>query len=184
MSEPEKPAKKPRARHGSGDRPPSDNDPKFSKDIADRLVAILRRGNFREMACAQVGISSRALREWLSKAANGDERYTAFAIALEQAEAEAEDILVVSIRRAALKNWQAAAWLLERRGAKRWGFRAQVELSVEEELARIVDVIEHELGGEAAARVYARLSDGAPSTPETRGAGQAESGPPSGNPIH
>jgi hypothetical protein len=157
---------------------------KFTPELAERMVGLVRRGNFREMACAQVGVSSRTLRNWLSAAAAGDARYIDFALKLEQAEAEAEDLLVVSVRRAAMKDWKAAAWLLERRGAKRWGFKAQVEVSVEEELARIIDVIELELGGEAAARVFARLSHGATSPTEARGAGPPEGSPGEGDPIH
>jgi len=177
--------KKQRKRQGNADRQPTPTDPKFSPELCERFVAIIRRGNFREMACAHVGISSRTLRNWLSAAANGDARYQAFAVELEQAEAAAEDILVVAIRRAALKDWRAGAWLLEHRGAKRWGIRADVEQSVEDELARVVDVVEQELGSDAAARVYARLNNGTASPREAGAVRAEESGPgPGGNPIH
>lgn len=137
----------------------SPTEPKFTQALADKFVDIVRRGNFRETACAQVGVDPSTMRKWLRAAANGDKRYAAFVRSLDQAEAEAEDLMVTTIRLAAREDWKAAAWYLERRGPKRWGFKAQVEVSVQEELQRILNVVEREVGGEAATRVLAALAD-------------------------
>lgn len=161
-----------------------DAEPKFTKALAAKFVDIVRKGNFRETACAQVGITSRTLRNWLSQAAKGNRRYTGFVRDLDNAEAEAESAMVVSVRKAGMSDWRAAAWYLERRGAKRWGFKAQVEHSVEEELSRYLDVIEQELGSEAAARIFARLTDGAVSEGAPRGVREAEGSEGSGQPVH
>lgn len=160
------------------------NEPKFTTELATKFVDIVRRGNFRETACAQVGITSRTLRNWLSAAAKGDERYAQFVAELDAAEAEAESTMVLAVRKAGLSDWRAAAWYLERRGAKRWGFKAQVEFSVQEELSRILDVVEQQLGSEAASRIFGALTDGATSAGAARGAGQEESGPGPGEPIN
>lgn len=45
-------------------------------------------------------------------------------------EIEGEDALVGIIREAAVKSWQAGAWLLERRYPDRWGKRLKTEIAV------------------------------------------------------
>jgi hypothetical protein len=54
-----------------------------------------------------------------------------FSDAVERAVAEAEARDVALIARAAEKNWQAAAWRLERRAPARWGRREQIDLKHE-----------------------------------------------------
>ena len=94
---------------------------KFTPALATKFVELVRRGNFRETASAQCGIDSRTLRGWLSKAAAGDERFQQFVSDVDAAEAVAEGVMVGALYRAAETDWKAAAWLLERRGSKRWG---------------------------------------------------------------
>ena len=160
-------------------------DPKFTPALAAKFVEIVRRGNFRETACAEVGIDPSTMRKWLRAAANGDKRYANWVLELDRAEAEAEDIMVVAIRKAAIQDWRAAAWYLERRGPKRWGFKAQVEVSVTEELERILNVVERELGREASDRVYAALVDVDVGEGAAEGAAGATDGQgPGGGPVH
>lgn len=137
-----------------------EHDFKFTVELGKRFCEIVRRGNFRETACAEIGITPPTMRRWLRMASEGHEELRAWVRDLDAAEAEAEDVMVVAIRRAAIKDWRAAAWYLERRGPKRWGFKAQVEVSLQEELQRVLDVVEREVGGEAAARILAALTDG------------------------
>lgn len=164
----------------------SPTEAKFTQALADKFVEIVRRGNFRETACAQVGVDPSTMRKWLRAAANGDRRFTKFVRALDEAEAEAEDVMVAAVRVAAKNDWRAAAWYLERRGPKRWGFRAGVEVSVKEEITRVIDVVEQQLGPEAAARVFTALADGTAGTGTLGGDGPAEGGPAPGGsePIH
>jgi hypothetical protein len=143
-----------------------DLSPKFTPERCAKIIELVRRGNFRETACAQAGVSGRALRNWLAAAARGEEKFVAFVDKLETAEAEAENILVVACRKGAIKDWRAAAWLLERRGSKRWGYKAQVEFTVDEALENILDVAESVLGGAAAAKLFTALASRA----EGRGA--------------
>lgn len=151
---------------------------KFTPEIGDKFVEIVRRGNFRESACAQVGITPPTMRRWLRMASEGHEQLREWVRKLDQAEAEAEDVMVVAIRRAAIKDWRAAAWYLERRGPQRWGFKAQVEVSLQEELARVLDVVEREVGSEAAARIFGALTDGAAGDGTAPGNGAPGSGSP------
>jgi len=155
-------------------------------------VAIVRRGNFRDTAAASVGVSGRTLRKWLHAAANGNKKYQRFAHDLDAAESEAEDLLVDAISKQAKKDWRAAAWLLERRGSKRWGYKAQVELTIDEALEDMLDLAARVLGGESAAKLFVAFTSGSDRPGEARhlpsaagGPGGGSQGPSrSGGPIH
>jgi transposase-like protein len=96
---------------------------RLTPEISDRIVALVRRGSYRETACAAVGVSSRTLRRWLQRARDGgphSQRYKRFAEAVDRAEAEAESIAAAAIIQAGKEDWRALAWILERRGPQRW----------------------------------------------------------------
>ena len=116
--------------------------PKLTPKIQERICSLVRAGNFRETACAAAGIASRTLRVWLRKAREAevkaekgerltpaDTRHLEFGEALERAEAECEARDIMLIGAAAKEDWKAAAWRVERRGAKRWGFKQKLEHS-------------------------------------------------------
>lgn len=141
----------------AGDKPTKYGE-KFTPEIGNKICEIVRRGNFREMAVAQTRISRQTLYNWIRRGADGEQPYAQFLADLEAAESEAEDVLVVAVRQQARKDWRAAAWLLERRGSKRWGYKAQVEFTVDEALEDILDVTARVLGGEAAATLFGALA--------------------------
>jgi len=95
--------------------------PKLTSELVEKIASYLRQGVGREEACAHVGITSRTLRNWLTRAADGGPRsgkYRRFAEALEQAEGEAATRFVLYMRKAAEKDWRAAAWLLSHTGSR------------------------------------------------------------------
>jgi hypothetical protein len=151
---------------------PAPHAPKFTVAIGDKICTIVRRGNFRDMAVAQVGISRQTMYNWIRWGGEGKEPYAAFLLKLEQAESEAEDVLVVHVRQQAKLDWRAAAWLLERRGSKRWGYKASVEFTVDEALEDLLDVAAGVLGGEQAAKLFTALA--------SRGIGRTEAGASTG----
>lgn len=100
--------------------------PKLTPELVERITVLLRRGLYRETACATVGISSRTLRHWLQRASEGgphSARFRRFAEAIEKAEAEAEGIAAAAIMKAGMEDWRALAWILERRGRQRYSPR-------------------------------------------------------------
>jgi hypothetical protein len=167
-------------------------EPKFSAAVAKKIVDIVQRGNFRDTAAASVGISGRTLRKWLHAAANGNAKYQPFAAELDRAESEAEDLLVDAVTKQAKKDWRAAAWLLERRGSKRWGYKAQVEITIDEALEEILDLAASVLGGESAAKLFTALASRGDRSGEARfipgqaggGGSGAAGGSREGGPIH
>lgn len=116
----------------SGNRP--GRKPKLTPEVQETICRYISAGSFRETASAAAGIDSRTLRKWLKKAAdddkNGEETiHVKFRAAMDVAEAKAETRDVARITTASIDDWKAAAWILERRGRKRWCFKQQTELS-------------------------------------------------------
>jgi hypothetical protein len=93
-------------------------------DVIDRLEAMLKAGNYIEVACRAAGVAPRTFRDWMVRGRSerpGDELYRELVGRIEQALAEGEVRNVAQIASAARENWQAAAWLLERGYPERWG---------------------------------------------------------------
>ena len=94
----------------------------------DRLIALLVEGNYRETAAQIVGITGRAVRQWMHKAEEeGDPRYQVIARVIRVAEAVAEARAVQAVRSAAKdpRFWAAEMTYLERRHPNRWGRRQE-----------------------------------------------------------
>lgn len=91
---------------------------KLTIEIQDAVVQSIRAGNYLKVACAAAGIGVSTLNQW-----RRDERkqFAAFAAAVDEAIAYAEQRNVALIQRAAVTTWQAAAWYLERKHRDRWG---------------------------------------------------------------
>lgn len=98
---------------------------------AKTALDAIRAGNYVTVACIAAGISYDTYRRWMKIgkiAADGpaDEEHVPFArfyLGTRQAMADAELALQSRIDSASRVEWQAAAWLLERRHHKRWGKR-------------------------------------------------------------
>ncbi len=95
---------------------------KLTPEVQKRICEIIRAGNFAATAASVVGIDESTFYRWMSegeKATRG--QYREFRNAVKKASAEAEQKNVKYIQSAAPKNWQAAAWWLERRNPDTWG---------------------------------------------------------------
>lgn len=115
------------ARRRSGRRPLIEDD-----DLVGRLVQYLQAGNTFRNTADLVGISERALFNWLERgetAADGDEQYVQFLQQVKTARATAQARRVARIELAAEHQWQAAAWLLERSDPEHWGRRDHMRIS-------------------------------------------------------
>jgi transposase len=95
-------------------------------EVADRIVQLLRAGNYVETAVAAAGIGRATFYEWLERgvpegSAQADAPFRAFRERVDRAKAEGEARNVALIVKAAATNWHAAAWMLERQYPDRWG---------------------------------------------------------------
>lgn len=109
-----------------------------SVKIAERMAEHLRMGMTRNAACHLSNLAPGVFYQWLSRAKTGEQPYSEFADIIARAEAEAENIALMSVQRAATgaqgveHDWRAAAWLLERRFGEAWAPKAE-KLSVQVE---------------------------------------------------
>lgn len=126
---------------------------KMTPDLVSAFCRDIELGTSIEGACSGVGIGRRTLRDWIAKGQKANEEgredvYTAFLEQYEKALSACERRSVAIINNAARDSyeekvedgmkirgklvragqWTAAAWLLERRFAERWG-RHLLELS-------------------------------------------------------
>ena len=101
---------------------------KLTPELEKRLLDAIRAGNYVETAVAYVGISKETYYKWLRRGAKGEAKFKAFADAVMQCQAESEARDVAIIGSAAVSQWQAAAWRLERKHPERWGRKDRVEM--------------------------------------------------------
>ena len=101
-------------------------DPKMHQRLVDALVA----GNTIRNACTMAGIGETTYYRWLDESDHAPEGHELreFREAVKRAQAEAIHRNVMIIQKAAPRQWQAAAWFLERRAPKEWGRRDRVEM--------------------------------------------------------
>jgi hypothetical protein len=100
---------------------------KLTEEVTRRIINSIRAGNYLETSAAYAGIGKVTLFDWLRRGSRqtcGVHRE--FWEAVEQALAEAEVRDVYIITKAAERNWQAAAWRLERKFPGRWGRKVEI----------------------------------------------------------
>jgi transposase-like protein len=120
---------------------------KFSDEIAQKIITLVRAGNYMETAAATAGITKQTLYDWLKQGANQKRgKFKDFSDAVMRAVGEAEAIDISTIGKAAQNgDWRAAAWRAERRNPKRWGRKDRIDIGpvnpkdlTEEELEALV----------------------------------------------
>lgn len=105
------------------------NGGKTETEPSDRLIKtlslVIRSGSYPDVACRAIGISEYLFKTWFEKGIEGillhkPSQYTKFVFCIDAADAqtEAANIALISEH---CNNWQALAWLSERRYSKRWG---------------------------------------------------------------
>jgi hypothetical protein len=102
----------------------------LTDDMTAQLEAILRAGNYLDVACNAVGIARRTFDGWVQQGREGNAAYADFAVRMDKARATGEVRNVAVIASAATDSWQAAAWLLERTAPERWARVSQRELAM------------------------------------------------------
>lgn len=115
---------------------PAGRPTKINQDVINRILALVRVGNYVETAASAAGISKETLYAWLRLGATQQTGLAReFSDALVKAAGEAEAIALTRVASAAGEHWQAAAWMLERKHPDRWGRRDTLRLQkVAEEL--------------------------------------------------
>jgi hypothetical protein len=136
---------------GSGRKPMPTS--RFTPELANEIIELVRQGNYLETATAACGVPVHRVREWMRQGARQKRgKYKDFSVAIKKAEAQAEGAAVVAIRAHGGRTWQALAWYLERKFPGRWAMRREVDvnMSFEEAKALTIEQLAAKLGfGEA-----------------------------------
>lgn len=117
----------------------------LNPEVQERIVEALKSGCYVEEAVTYVGISVATVYNWMDRGRKERNRLQAFPDsepdttevvflefleAVEKARAASQIRAIAQIQKAASDGtWQAAAWYLERSAPKRWGRRAEVEVT-------------------------------------------------------
>ena len=126
--------------------------PKLEPATTQRVVDLIRAGNYLEVAATAAGIHRSTLYRWMRHGRDQKRgRYRKFLSQVEKAQAEAESRDVALIAKAASEDWRAAAWRLERKAPRRYGPR--VQLAVQQELDAVLGRLEKGLPPETYEKV-------------------------------
>jgi hypothetical protein len=109
---------------------------KLTPEVTKIILETLRVGATFEAAAGRAGVDVSTIHHWRrsGKAEDGEGKLektpelVEFALAVDRAIAEAETRLVGLVNRAAPKQWQAAAWILERRWAGQYGSKQKIDM--------------------------------------------------------
>ena len=131
--------------------------PKLDPLLAQRIVDLIRAGNYLEVAATAAGIHRSTLHRWLHHGRDQQRgRFRRFLTSVEKAQAEAESRDVALIAKAAVTDWKAAAWRLERKNPRKYG--ARVAVSVQQELDSVLDRLKKGLEPTAYEKVLELMS--------------------------
>ena len=118
--------------------------PKLDPATTERVVSLIRAGNYLEVAATASGIHRSTLYRWMRQGRDQKRgRYRKFLTAVEKAQAEAESRDVALIAKAASEDWKAAAWRLERKAPRRYAARVQLAVQ-QEQFERVLQLIASE----------------------------------------
>lgn len=131
---------------------------KLTPELSQRVIDLVRVGNYVETAAAAVGVHRNSLFNWMERGRKDESgAYFDFVNGVHQAQAEAEARTLAVVQRAGKEgDWQAATWILERRHPARYAQRLQ--LKVEQELERALNKLKDALDANTYNRVCEALA--------------------------
>ena len=116
---------------------------KLTKELIEKAVKIVERGNYYKVAIDVLGISEHTWYNWMRQGEVDTNKgvnslMAQFFQSIKKAEATAIDRNLSIIQKAAMEgNWQASAWYLERKYPEQWGKRDNVNLTTDKDGFRI-----------------------------------------------
>jgi hypothetical protein len=118
------------ALESAADSPKIGRPTKLTPEVEKKIRACVGMGMPFARSAMAAGVSYTAFKEWVARGKAGEEPYASFAAALKEAKADGEAMLLGRIVKAAGDDqWQAAAWILERRHPESYGRRDRVEVT-------------------------------------------------------
>ena len=131
---------------------------KLTPILQEKIVELISLGMPKEHVCDAVGVGETTFYRWLEKGRNAKRgKYREFWEAIQKAEKDFEARALANIQRIAREvkdeegrivdkgNWQAWAWLLERKWPDKWGRKMKLEHSGEMKIRNITKEEEKEI---------------------------------------
>lgn len=139
---------------------PSKAEHLLTTEMLEQIGMLLSQGHFKETVADFLGISRMTWWRWEQLGEEQpDSIYAEFCYVVKKASAAAEIMLLQEIRMGPM-NWQAKAWISERRFPQRWGKRVDITIKHEaERLAAELGCTAEELIADAES-IVARASGG------------------------
>ena len=111
----------------------------LSPEIHREIVELVEQGNYLETAFAIAGVNKSTGTMWLHRGRKYPELepYATFAVDVDAARARSEAVDLGFIGAAAVKDWRAAAWRLERKYPAKYG--PQIKHTVDNEFRKFFD---------------------------------------------
>ena len=120
---------------------PAGRPTKFNKERCDKILELVRNGNFKTTAAQVAGVNPETLNAWIRKGnASKSGKYFEFSVALEAAEAEAEDNAVAKIQTKMNDSTIPAILDYMRRRFAHWNVTDKAE--IKQEIKEDVDTID------------------------------------------
>lgn len=111
---------------------------KFTPETRQKIIHAISIGATYELASLYAGLDRHTVQRWLSKGEKETKGiYRDFCTAVKEAEGKGLVGCLLTIRKAGQKQWQAAAWLLERRYPDIFGRNIKLEHSGGKEPVKI-----------------------------------------------
>jgi transposase len=104
------------------------NETKLNPEVTEIICQYIEKGNSYETAAQAVGICRVTIYNWIERGEKGEEPFLQFLQAIKKAKAKSEIRHIEVIDKAMEKNWQAAAWWLERSNQRDWGNRTEQKI--------------------------------------------------------
>lgn len=119
---------------------------KLNDDRADAIVRMIGAGHNLVSAAAAAGISETTFHNWMRRGRESSSgKYFDFMKRIKEAEAKAEIAILEKIKEHGDRQWQAYAWIMERRYPKNWAQQTRVRMQVEKELDQVLDFMKERL---------------------------------------
>ena len=102
---------------------------KWTQEMQDQIVKVIKVGNYIETAAVFAGISKDTLYDWLKRGRAGEDPYAGFSDAVEGALAASEVSDVNRLFTLAQSDARVIEWRLERRFPQNWGRQQRIEVA-------------------------------------------------------
>lgn len=115
--------------------------------LRERILSLIREGNYASDACSACGVNKGTYTSWINRGnadiKNGkNSAFAEFARQVKQARDEATAALVKTIKSASERQWQAAAWLLERTRPDQWADNRREIRALSKQLQEAIAALE------------------------------------------